>query len=207
MKIHNVIQGTEQWFKVREGKLTASHATAIANNGKGLATYVEDMVLKMIEKANDYNRGVFSNKETERGHTEEPFARKAFEFETGLKVSEVGFIEHTPYSGCSPDGLIYSVNKGIEIKARNNTKHYRLLRKKKISSDTLWQIQMNMLITGFDSWWFASYNENFKQSLFKKLIHKDEAKQEKLRIGIESGTKMLKELLNDPVTIKELGNG
>lgn len=206
MKIHNVIQGTEQWLKVREGKLTASHATAIANNGKGLVTYVEDMVLKMIEKANGKERELVSNKHTERGHIEEPFARKAFEFETGLKVSEVGFIEHTPYSGCSPDGLIYSANQGLEIKARNNTKHFSILRTGKPSSATLWQIQMNMLVTGFHSWWFVAYNENFKQSLFKKLIHKDEAKQEKLRIGIESGTKMLKELLSDPVTIKELGN-
>lgn len=206
MKIHNVIQGTEEWFKVREGKLTASHATAIANNGKGLVTYVEDMVLKMIEKANGKEREIVSNKHTERGHIEEPFARMAFEFETGLKVREVGFIEYTPYSGCSPDGLIYRKKKGLEIKCRNMAKHFSILRTGKPCSNTLWQIQMNMLVTGFDSWWFVAYNENFKQSLFKKLIHKDEAKQEKLRIGIESGTKMLKELLSDPVTIKELGN-
>ena len=44
MKIYNFEQGTEEWFKIRKGKITASHAQAIGNNGKGLETYLNNLM-------------------------------------------------------------------------------------------------------------------------------------------------------------------
>lgn len=198
-----MLQGSEEWKEVRKKKLTGSHATAIGNNGKGLITYVDDVILSLfIEKE------FKSSKDTERGHELEPYARMKYEFETGNQVTEVGFIEHCPFSGCSPDGLIFnkhcfSKDKGLEIKARNNPKHLALLMYGKVSSDTIWQMNMNMLMTGFDAWDFVSYNPNFKQSIFIKEFRRDEKKIEKLRIGLEHGISMLKEGLNNEVVKKE----
>ena len=46
-------QGTEEWFAVRRGKMTASHASAIGNDGSGVNTYA-------IEKAGyKTKKGVF----------------------------------------------------------------------------------------------------------------------------------------------------
>lgn len=199
MLIHNVEQGSPEWHEVRKGKLTASHATAIGNNGAGLKTYVEDIILNMfIEKE------FKDSKDTIRGKELEPFARIAYEFETGNTVEEVGFIENCPFSGCSPDGLMRSIKKGLEIKCRNNSKHYRILKTGKVSSDTIWQMNMNMLVTGYESWDFVSYNPNFKQSIFIKEFKRDETKIEKLKIGIENGIKMLKEELNNEVVKIEI---
>jgi hypothetical protein len=39
-----IIQGSPEWFKIRKGKMTASHATAIGNAGKGLQTYVRNII-------------------------------------------------------------------------------------------------------------------------------------------------------------------
>lgn len=203
MKIHNIEQGTKEWFRVRMGKLTASHATAIAANGAGLDTYVQDIVLNMIAYNNGKERKHFQNEHTKRGHELEPYARKAFQLKTGLDVKEVGFVEFNGYVGFSPDGIIFNKKQGAEIKCRDDAKHYKILRTGKISSATIWQIQMSMLLSGFDSWYFISYNEDFKQSLFIKLIERDFKMQEKLINGLESGISKLKEVMFDPATIKE----
>ena len=39
MIIHEMEQGTDEWYAVRQLKLTGSNATAIGNNGAGLKTY------------------------------------------------------------------------------------------------------------------------------------------------------------------------
>ena len=38
VKIYEVNQGSPEWFELRKGKVTASHAQAIGNNGRGLDT-------------------------------------------------------------------------------------------------------------------------------------------------------------------------
>jgi hypothetical protein len=38
MKIHNCKQGSDEWFLCRKSKMSASHAQAIGNCGKGLET-------------------------------------------------------------------------------------------------------------------------------------------------------------------------
>ena len=202
MKIYkDLIQGSDEWIELRSRKLTASHATAIASNGAGLKTYVSDIIETLI-----FGQSFKGSKDTERGHLLEPIARIKYEFETGRKVDEVGFVERCNYSGASPDGLIFGEKKGIEIKARNNKKHLALIRGGKISSSTIWQIQMSMLCTGFDRWDFVSYNKDFKKSILIREVKRDEAKIEKLIKGLDSGILMLKEALNDPAVKFELND-
>lgn len=194
-----MLQGSEAWHDIRQGKLTGSHATAIGNNGKGLDTYIESIIENLCSDTE-----FISSKDIERGNELEPFARLKYEFETGNQVLEVGFVEHTKYCGISPDGLIKGKKKGLEIKARNHKKHMALLRYGKVDSSTIWQMNMCMLVTGFDSWDFVSYNKDFKQSFYLKTFERDEKKIEKLKIGIENGTAKLKEAFSDPVVIKEI---
>lgn len=196
----DIIQGTEDWFKVRSGKLTASHGTAIANKKAGLKTYIEDIVLNMF-----IEREHFENKHTKRGNELEPIARMKYEWETGNKVEEVGFVQYCDFSGFSPDGLIGDKG-GLEIKCRNDTKHLRLLRGGKMDSSTMWQIQLSLLMSGRDWWDFASYNKNFKQSILIRRVEPIPAKIEELKSGLELGIKLLKEALNDE-TIKTELNG
>lgn len=193
-----MIQGSPEWFEVRKGKMTASHGTAIAANGKGLVTYCREIVIAMISEPEHY-----VNKDMERGNEYEPIARQAYEFENNVTVQQVGFIEHNEYSGCSPDGLI-GTDGGLEIKARNDKIHFGLLIGDAVDSGTQWQIQMNLLFTGRKWWDFCSYNPHFKMSLFQKRFYPDPIKQQKLKLGLVSGEKMIKELLQNENIKNEL---
>ena len=192
MIIYNMEQNSPEWYEIRRGKMTASHATAIGNCGTGLKTYIRKIVKDMIQQ----NIESYSNKDIERGNEYEPIARLAYEFENDVSIKQIGFISYNDYVGCSPDGLIGN-DGGIEIKARNDDIHLGLLLGDKIDSNTEWQINMSMLITGCEWWDFVSYNPNFKKSLFVKRVYPDSQKIEKLKKGFELGEKMIKELLEN----------
>ena len=196
--IHDMLQGTPEWHEIRKRRMTASHGTAIGSNGKGLITYVREIVQAMIHEPPNY-----TNKDMDRGNELEPIARSVYEFENNVTVREVGFITYGDYAGCSPDGLVDN-DGGLELKARNDKIHLGLLLGDKVDSGTIWQMQMCMLVTGRKWWDFGSYNPNFKQSLFKQRFLADPVKHEKLEAGLKAGEAMLKLLLENPNVINEL---
>ena len=201
MIIHkDLIQGTEEWFEVKKLKLTASKATAISANGAGLKTLVNKLILNTF-----FDKETYTNANMERGNELEPIARSKYEFEYGVEVLEVGFIEHTEHSGYSPDGLVGDEGL-IEIKARNNAIHLELLRTKKIDTGTVWQMQMGMLVSERKWCDFISYNPNFssKNSILVIRVERDETAISKIEKGIIEGTKMIKELLSDPIVKDEI---
>ena len=53
MQIHNLEQGSPEWFEIRKLKMTASNATPIGANGAGLKTYILDLVAEHLSSA-DY---------------------------------------------------------------------------------------------------------------------------------------------------------
>jgi putative phage-type endonuclease len=190
MKIHNLEQQTPEWFEVRKGKMTSSNATCIGNAGSGLETYVKEIVLEMYTSA-DKER--FSTRDTERGNELEPIARDLYELETGNAVEQVGFIELDEYTGASTDGLIGK--DGVwECKAPNDKEYFELLLTDKIKSDYIWQVQMEMLVTGRKWADLTFYNPNFKKPMLTFRLERDEEKLEKLRLGIEKGKTMIENL-------------
>lgn len=199
MKIHYMPQGSQEWFDIRKLKLTASHATAIGNNGKGLDTYCDEIVLEAIAPKEPY-----TNADIERGNELEQIARTTYEFTNDVQIEQVGFIEHNPFVGCSPDGLLS--DGGIEIKARNNKIHYSLLKNDDVDSSVIWQMNMCMLISERGWWDFCSYNPNFKQSLYIKRFYADQSIFDKLLKGFETGERKIKEILSLDVIKNELNN-
>lgn len=192
MQIHNVEQGTDEWFAVRKGKMTASHAQAIGNNGKGLETYITEL---MAEYFSSGEKEQYSNKHTERGNELEPIARHIYELETGQTIEKVGFVEYNEFVGCSPDGLIRE-DGGWECKSIDDVKYFKHLMngESEIDSSYLWQIQMNLLITGRKYWILTVYNPNFKKSMCNYRIEPDKEKQDALLKGFEIGTKKILEI-------------
>lgn len=194
---HDIEQGTDEWFELRKRKLTASNATAIGANGAGLKTYCKEIALEVIGVEKEH----YTNSDIERGNQLEPIARAAYEFQTGLKVKEIGFITNDLFinAGMSPDGLIDEDKEGkggCEIKARNNSKHFGLLlgETKEIPFN---QIQMSLLISERKWWDFISFNPNFSKPLFIKRIYPDLVYFEKLKKGIIEGNKLIESILND----------
>jgi hypothetical protein len=195
IKVHKDIeQGSDTWFELRKLKLTASHAQQIGNAGKGLETYITEMMAYHYSSA---EREYYSSDDTDRGNELEPLARAMYELQTGYKVEQVGFIELNEYVGCSPDGLVGDDGL-IEIKSPDDINHYKLIRdgEKEVDSKYIWQVQMNLLITGRKWADLIFYNPNFKESLKIIRLFPDQEKQEALKAGIGKGIEMIKKQLN-----------
>jgi len=190
IKISKNKQGTPEWFNDRKMKLTGSNAQAIATNGKGLESYARKIVMEKYCN----NEENYTNADMERGTELEPRAREEYEIQTLEEVKEVGFMENDKYkmTGVSLDGI---TEKGtIEIKCMNNFNHFNFILDRKIKSVWLWQMQMGLLISERDYCDFVAYNPNFEKSLIIVRVKKVLEKQEKLKIGIEKGIKLINEI-------------
>ena len=110
-------QRSPEWFKEREGKLTASMFGAAAGIGPGS---------RQQAWRRHFGLEVFhGNEATQWGEDNEPNARKCYEQHTGRPVQETGFVVHPelPWLGASPDLLVESDGLG-EIKCPFNQKLY-----------------------------------------------------------------------------------
>lgn len=191
MKIHQMEQGSDEWFDIRKLKMTASNAQAIATAGVGLETYITNLVSEYLSSA---EKEKFSNEHTERGNELEETARALYELEKGEKVEEVGFVELDEYIGCSPDGLIGEYG-GLEIKCPSDSVYFKQIISDSIPMNYVWQVEMNLFVTGRKWWDLMFYNPNFERNMIIYRILPSEESFEKLKKGFEKGKKLIKEYL------------
>jgi len=191
MKIHEMEQGSDEWFEIRKLKMTASNAQAIATAGVGLETYITNLVSEYLSSA---EKEKFSNEHTERGHELEETARALYELEKDFNVEQVGFIEYDEYIGCSPDGLVGEYG-GLEIKCPSDSVYFKQIISDSIPMNYVWQVQMNLFITGRKWWDLMFYNPNFERNMIIYRILPSEESFEKLKKGFEKGEKLIKEYL------------
>ncbi len=174
-------QRSDEWYEIRKGKITASNASAIATNGKGLETYAYEI---LAEKYSNNSEESFTSFDMKRGIELEEQARMTYELEHE-EVQQIGFVELDEFTGCSPDGLV-GEDGGIEIKCPNDVNFFRLMvnGESEIDKKYLWQVQMSLLITGRKWWDLVFYNINFEKSLLVFRIYPDTIAQSKLKSGI-----------------------
>jgi hypothetical protein len=161
MKVYNNIeQGTQEWFDLRCGILTASEVKRIltptlkvANNDKSRA-HVYELASQRVSK---YVEPSFVNDDMLRGTYGEVIARDIYSENYGL-VEQVGFITEDKFGftiGYSPDGLV-GADGLIEIKSPKQKNHFRIMADNDFS-DYILQIQTGLLITGRKWCDFISY--------------------------------------------------
>ena len=187
---YDIVQRTPEWIEIKRGKMSASNAETIIANGKGLETYIYNLMAEYYSSAEKEN---YVNADMQRGIDLEPEARLEFEFYTNLDVQEVGFIEYNDFIGVSPDGLIGDDGL-IEIKCPNDSIYFKLLLSNNIKPEYIAQMQMQMYVTDRQYCYFVSYNPNFEKSLYIKKINRDEEMIDKLKKGLERGTELIKEI-------------
>ncbi len=197
MKIHDMEQYSDEWWALRALKLTASNAQAIGSNGKGLETYCTEVVTEYYSQA---PKEQLDNIHIQRGNELEPIARTSYELQTGNEVIEIGMVTNaniSKYVSASPDGEVTGKNKGIEIKCLMDRKHFEQIIAKEITVESkyMWQMQMQMLVTGWKSIDYVLFNPNFTESLLIKTVSPDEKKFEKLKEGIKIGEKRIINLM------------
>lgn len=172
-------QGSKEWLKARLGVITASCAHDIlpAKTGKGFKqarqTYMNQLIAEVCTGVGEE----LNAKQLDWGKTNEIAARAAYQFEANEIVDNGGFIYgFEKRIGCSPDGIIRSKNKGLELKSPYSSKtHIDFIIDGKIKDEYLTQCQWSMWVSGFDQWAFASFDPRMKAKMIHiQVIERDE---------------------------------
>lgn len=169
MIIHDVTQGTPEWFKLRAGKPTSSNfGSLVSGLGKPSKSLEEYAHILAVEKYLDgpIEDGWGGNKFTDRGKEMEAEAKADYEMENQVTVQEVGFItDDLMRWGSSTDGLVGD-DGVIEIKNMIATRFAKLKiywnKHNKIPPEYIPQIQGEIFVSG-RSWcdWMA-YHPQFE---------------------------------------------
>lgn len=188
---HNIEQGTEEWFALRQAKFTASTFKNLFAT-KTTASYNNEIYRVVFEKLTGESPETYKNEYMERGNELEPFARAAYEMESFNDVTPGGFFELNEFVGCSPDGLIGDEG-GLEIKCPKFSTMIEYLVKKKLPTEYYWQVQGSLFVTKRKYWDFFGYHPKLKP-LVVKVLPEEEA-FEKLEKEIAEATKRVNEII------------
>lgn len=162
MKIWDLPQQSEDWFRARAGRITASSLSRIITPSGKDSSQWEDYAIELCAECIRWDEIKFEgNMHTDRGNELEPEARETFERIIGMQAHQVGFCtREDEVVGCSPDSLIQKDGNwiaGLEIKCPLAKNHCKYLLSKELPAQYMAQVHGSMAITGLDYWYFMSY--------------------------------------------------
>ena len=174
-------QGSEAWFAMRAGRVTASRvADVIAKTKSGpsasRANYAAQLV---VERLTGTVEPSFQNAAMQWGIEKEAEARIAYRFLTDFEVTETDFVLHPEIfmAGASPDGLVGDDGL-VEIKCPNSATHMDTLLREAIPDKYAVQMLWQMACTGRQWCDFVSYDPRFPEAmrLFVKRLDRDDTR-------------------------------
>lgn len=187
-KVYNISQGTLEWLRLRAGKPTASELHNLVTplfkprDSKGRHSY---LMRKLAEKwIGDVLPDPGSSWAMEQGNLREEDAIPSFEFDHGVRVEQVGFIETDDGTfGCSPDGLIGDAG-GLEIKCCQPAAHLEYCLAGELPKEYAAQVHGCMFATGRRWWIFKSYRPGYPE--FEITVQRDEAIMAKIKEVVDA---------------------
>jgi putative phage-type endonuclease len=171
-------QGTEEWFTIRIGKVTASRvADVIAKTKTGYSATRDNYMAQLVcERLTGQKGESFTNAAMQHGTDTEPLARAAYEAYADVLVDEVGFVPHPSIimAGASPDGLVGDDGL-LEIKCPNTATHIETLLSQSVPGKYNTQMQFQMACTGRQWCDFVSFDNRLPEELqlFVKRVPRD----------------------------------
>lgn len=172
-------QGSEEWFTIRIGKVTASRvADVIAKTKTGYSASRDNYMAQLIcERLTGLKGESFTNAAMQHGTDTEPLARAAYEALKDVLVDEVGFVPHPTIemAGASPDGLV-GEDGLLEIKAPQTNTHIETLLSQSVPGKYNTQMQFQMACTGRQWCDFVSFDNRLPEELqlFVRRVPRDE---------------------------------
>lgn len=174
MIIHDIEQGSPEWFEVRAGRPTASSFHRILTPkqeklAEGRWGYAFELAAERL--LGESKQSLDGLQWVERGKMLEADAVSHYEFTRGRKTARVGFItpDHGRW-GCSPDRLVVGSDGdplgALEIKCPSSPKHLEYFINGP-GADYRCQVQGSLLTTAFDFWDFQSYSPQLPEVLVR----------------------------------------
>lgn len=177
-------QRTEGWYKDRAGKFTGSRFVDVLSRHKttGEKTEAYHRLLKQIcleRLTNDYLDTGMDSFALKWGREVEPYARQAYQFETGDIVEQTGFVNHKTLSfvGVSPDGRV-KPNGGTEFKCpKDPVIHLDRFNFGMKADEFMPQVQGCIWVCEADWWDWVSYDPRFPEYMrfYRERIYRDDA--------------------------------
>jgi hypothetical protein len=191
---HNMPQGSEEWFNIRLGKVTASNfGTAIAKPGSTRTLYMRRLI---AERLTGEPQVTYKNGNMERGTELEPSAREYYAVLNDCLIKEIGFIEVNEDVGVSPDGLIGDEG-GVEIKCPLPSTHIDYILGDREIAVYRPQVQGCMWATGRKWIDFVSYCPEVKRRpIWIHRVMRDEQKIAEIEVKVDIFIKEMKEQIN-----------
>jgi hypothetical protein len=183
MRIHNVEQGSIEWFDLRLAKVTGtSFKNVFGSDNLSLI----DRLIAESETRESSEDEMYVSDDMQRGIDLEPVARKEYEKHTKTKVTQVGFLQHEDlfdWFGLSSDGLVYIKKKlvgAVEIKCPTTKIHVKRIRQNQLPNDYKYQVKAHFIVSDEIQWVdFVSYDPRFlKRPLFIHRTTREEVAEE-----------------------------
>ncbi len=167
--MEEITQGSQVWFAMRLGKVTASKVADVMSKGKGSAESagVRNYRAQLVaERLTGTVEETYTNGAMQRGTGLEPLARECYEFLKGCTVDQVAFVDHPtiPMSGASPDGCI-GEDGLVEIKCPNTATHIDYLLCGEPPATYIKQMTWQLACTGRKWVDFVSYDPRLPEDL------------------------------------------
>jgi putative phage-type endonuclease len=210
MSNEELIQGSDEWFSARRGKITASRLGDLMKKTKyGESTYKTRLRTELaIERITGKSASsVVMNQAMHDGIEREPEARQLFEAITGKEVALCGSFDHPSIvnTSASPDGLLRGENAILEIKCPTAVTHVKNVMADGMDRRYLYQVAWQMECTESSHGYFASYHPDFPPELRLKWVRVE--RDEDLILDISKAVRQfdieVEDLINN---IKKGGN-
>lgn len=197
----SIQQRSDDWFKLRQGRFTASRITELLGiKGLGLTgeNYAFEKAVEIVFGVDEDDK--FVTYDMQRGITLEPLAFRKFkelkELEF-IEVKESYFFPFTDDAGASPDGLVGS-DAILEIKAPQSKKFFKLVAKGIDAIDQIYidQMQMQMLCSNSQRCHFFNYIIFKGQEMWHEIIvERDEKRIEFIKERLKEAVKLRNEFV------------
>ena len=154
-------QGSEEWLKIRLGKVTASGvADVLAKTKTGVSASRGNYLIKLaIQRVTGVVEESYTNDAMQWGKDNEAQARVAYEVASGNFVDQIAFVDHPTiqWFGASPDGLVNDDGL-VEIKCPNSATHWSYIKDDGPPNKYYIQMQAQMACTGRNWCDFVSFD-------------------------------------------------
>lgn len=167
-------QGTEEWHRLRLGKVTASRvADVVARTKTGYgASRANYMAELLVERLTGTVQDTYMNAAMQWGLDHEAEARVTYEFMRDCTVEPVGFVPHPAIdmTGASPDGFVGGDGL-VEFKCPNTATHLDTLLGQGVADKYITQMQWQMACTGREWCDFVSFDPRLPERM-QLFVHR-----------------------------------